>query len=104
MKRPTMEMSEEGRAGRRNTVPPFAQWRLAARRLDCSAFGTIARAHALVVLALTAGPAAVDAAPNRPLDRRLATYANPIDLPYRYQPRTRGASYREAADPTIVRF
>jgi beta-xylosidase len=36
--------------------------------------------------------------------RRLATFANPIDLPYRYQPRTRGPSYREAADPTIVRF
>lgn len=37
------------------------------------------------------------------------TYANPIDLPYRYQPgfnyagRT-GKPYREAADPTVVRF
>ena len=43
---------------------------------------------------------------------RLATYANPIDLPYRYQvpvsiPRMQlmpGQPYREAADPTIVLF
>jgi xylan 1,4-beta-xylosidase len=35
-------------------------------------------------------------------DRRLHTYANPVDLPYRYQ---RGAqAYREAADPTAVLF
>ncbi|WP_322405318.1 family 43 glycosylhydrolase [Massilia luteola] len=31
---------------------------------------------------------------------RFATYANPVDLPYRYQFR----SLREAADPTVVRF
>lgn len=39
---------------------------------------------------------------------RMATYANPMDLPYRYQgepgqPVTE-AAYREAADPTVVRF
>jgi len=43
-------------------------------------------------------------------DRRLATYANPVDLPYRYQIvdhnalRAAKAPYREAADPTAVRF
>jgi len=41
-------------------------------------------------------------------DRRMATFANPIDLPYRYQPvRIPGQGksvYREAADPTIVFF
>ena len=40
--------------------------------------------------------------------RRLATFANPIDLPYRYQPiRTPGpgkSPFREAADPTVVYF
>lgn len=36
-------------------------------------------------------------------DRRLSTYANPVDLPYRYQPPA-PAPYREAADPTIVYF
>lgn len=43
---------------------------------------------------------------------RLATYANPIDLPYRYQVPVESARlqlmphqpYREAADPTMVRF
>lgn len=35
-------------------------------------------------------------------ERRFATYANPVDLPYRYQPASN--PYREAADPTVVRF
>jgi hypothetical protein len=42
---------------------------------------------------------------------RLATYANPVDLPYRYQApspyrqiQLRPGPYREAADPTVVRF
>ncbi|HEX7856183.1 MAG TPA: family 43 glycosylhydrolase [Sphingobium sp.] len=34
--------------------------------------------------------------------RRFATYANPVDLPYRY--RAGAKPYREAADPTIVAF
>ena len=52
------------------------------------------------MLALAAlGATAAHAAGDR---RRFATYANPVDLPYRYQP---GAvPYREAADPTVVRF
>lgn len=33
---------------------------------------------------------------------RLQTYANPVNLPYRYQPQKR--AYREAADPTLIRF
>lgn len=42
-------------------------------------------------------------------DRRFATYANPLDLPYRYQPelpykRLAKGAYREAADPTVVWF
>lgn len=41
-------------------------------------------------------------------NRRLATFANPIDLPYRYQPirdpKATKAIFREAADPTIVFF
>jgi xylan 1,4-beta-xylosidase len=36
------------------------------------------------------------------LDRRFRTYANPIDLPYRYQ--SLSPAYREAADPTVVTF
>jgi hypothetical protein len=51
------------------------------------------------------------AASAAPADR-LATYANPIDLPYRYQVPVSirrlqlmpGQPYREAADPTLVRF
>ena len=44
-----------------------------------------------------------------PAGSRLRTWANPIDLPYRYQPRpaynaNNYVPYREAADPTIVRF
>lgn len=38
----------------------------------------------------------------QPDDRRFRTYANPIDLPYRYQPGV--VPYREGADPTVVRF
>ena len=58
---------------------------------------------ALAMLCAGAAPAAGHA------DRRSRTWANPIDLPYRYQPRpTYNAAsyvpYREAADPTIVRF
>lgn len=54
--------------------------------------------------------AAASAAAGGPSDRRLATYANPVDLPYRYQipnPNRYPPSkepYREAADPMIVRF
>ena len=36
------------------------------------------------------------------VDRRFRTYANPIDLPYRYQ--STSPAYREAADPTVVTF
>ena len=36
------------------------------------------------------------------VDRRLRTYANPVDLPYRYQTFT--PAFREAADPTVVVF
>ena len=58
--------------------------------------------------ALAAGSGAAAAASQD----RLATYANPIDLPYRYQVPVESARlqlmphqpYREAADPTIVRF
>lgn len=41
-------------------------------------------------------------------DRRMATFANPIDLPYRYQPikdpKVTTGVFREAADPTVVFF
>ncbi len=37
-----------------------------------------------------------------PRASRFATYANPVDLPYRYQ--SGQVPYREAADPTMVRF
>jgi hypothetical protein len=61
------------------------------------------RAFAVVGLLALASAGVADAA-----DHRLATYANPIDLPYRYQdphglPAGK-APYREAADPTMVRF
>ncbi|HEX7857744.1 MAG TPA: family 43 glycosylhydrolase [Sphingobium sp.] len=46
---------------------------------------------------------AVASAKDASIDRRFSTYVNPIDLPYRYQSASR-APYREAADPTIVRF
>src|SRR5579862_9058922 len=35
-------------------------------------------------------------------DRRFMTYANPVDLPYRYQ--SSSPAYREAADPTVMTF
>jgi hypothetical protein len=66
---------------------------------------TLRRGGFLAVGALAAATTAQAA------DRR-ATYANPVDLPYRYQapapykkiqPRP-NESFREAADPTIVRF
>ena len=47
----------------------------------------------LVALLFAAAPAAA-------FDRR-RTYANPIDLPYRFQP---GVARREAADPTMLLF
>ena len=41
-------------------------------------------------------------------DRRMSTFANPIDLPYRYQPikdpKATTSVFREAADPTVVFF
>lgn len=41
-------------------------------------------------------------------DRRMSSFANPIDLPYRYQPikdpKATTAVFREAADPTVVFF
>lgn len=45
----------------------------------------------------------------RPSGRRFATYANPVSLPYRYQPelpykRLAKGPYREAADPTVIWF
>lgn len=58
------------------------------------------------VLLASLGPAAfpaLAAATHGKDEARFATYANPVDLPYRYQP-TSGQSYREAADPTVVRF
>jgi hypothetical protein len=64
--------------------------------------------HAKIVgLSLAASLAACTAAgawaaPAAKTDRRTATYANPIDLPYRYQATRR--PHREAADPTIVWF
>lgn len=54
-------------------------------------------------LALAAALGGIDAAAASARtggEDRLATYANPVDLPYRYQ----FGPFREAADPTIVRF
>ena len=54
------------------------------------------------LLSCAAGQAmAAPAGASQPGDR-LATYANPIDLPYRYQAGKQ--PYREAADPTMVWF
>lgn len=54
---------------------------------------------ALIAYLLAAtSPASADGS-----NRRFSTYANPIDLPYRYQSSSR-APYREAADPTVVYF
>ena len=58
----------------------------------------------LITGAFLASGQSAYSAPSNAGARRMATYANPIDLPYRYQPRSRAPYYREAADPTIVRF
>jgi xylan 1,4-beta-xylosidase len=60
-------------------------------------------AAASIVLALaSASPLTADGGIAQASRNRLRTYANPIDLPYRYQ---KGQSpYREAADPTMVVF
>lgn len=51
-------------------------------------------------MAVTASAGMAQSAPGD--DRRLRTFANPVDLPYRYQPGV--VPYREAADPNMVRF
>lgn len=64
--------------------------------------------HRFVALALLAAAGAASAGP----PDRQATFANPMDLPYRYQApspykqvqKRMGEPYREAADPAIVRF
>ncbi len=63
------------------------------------------RNRVLVQLSLTAVLAAlVVAVPvaAEAKESRFATFANPVDLPYRYQ--RWKAPFREAADPTVVRF
>lgn len=45
-------------------------------------------------------PAAASGRPDS--DRRFRTFANPLDLPYRYQ--AGKVAYREAADPAVVQF
>lgn len=58
----------------------------------------------MALLLLATGSAAAAAAPAKDASgRRFSTYANPVDLPYRYQSSSR-APYREAADPTIIGF
>ena len=60
----------------------------------------------LSVIGLVAG------GPAQAAGGRMATYANPVDLPYRYQTPVKipqiqlklGEAYREAADPTVVPF
>ena len=52
--------------------------------------------------------AAAPASGKTATDRRMKTFANPIDLPYRYQPikdpKVTTDAFREAADPTVVFF
>jgi xylan 1,4-beta-xylosidase len=54
-----------------------------------------------LLYAAAANVAHAETADDKP-QRRFRTYANPVDLPYRYQ--SWRSPYREAADPTIVRF
>ena len=63
-----------------------------------------ASAYLVATLALTTGLHVQDAA-SKPLEAtrsRLRTYANPVDLPYRFQ--KIGKSFRESADPTVITF
>jgi hypothetical protein len=59
-----------------------------------------------ILLAVMTGAMAAHAAHAQRAPTRLRTYANPIDLPYRYQEPGRGATvpFRESADPTMVLF
>jgi xylan 1,4-beta-xylosidase len=63
---------------------------------------------AMIGLSVLAGLALGAVDPVAAAGRRERTYVNPVDLPYRYQPdrfHTPGfVPYREAADPTLVRF
>ena len=68
---------------------------------------TTTRSFATVVALtaiLAAGTAARASSPRRAreVQRRLATYCNPVDLPYRFQ--QPGKSRREAADPTVITY
>lgn len=59
----------------------------------------------LPLLAVATSALLAPSAPARdtaPEARRFRTYANPVDLPYRYQSLVK--IHREAADPTLVRF
>lgn len=55
-----------------------------------------------VALAVTLPSPAAEAKGDAPSTRRARVYANPIDLPYRYQKLVK--THREAADPTLIRF
>jgi xylan 1,4-beta-xylosidase len=74
-------------------------------------FGVGASGCVLKLAGLAAVAVAAAADPAQAADR-LATYANPVDLPYRYQPPSPirkvqprpNEAFREAADPTIVLF
>jgi xylan 1,4-beta-xylosidase len=55
-----------------------------------------------ILTACSAGASLIARGDGTQEDRRFKTYANPIDLPYRYQSSSR--AYREAADPTVVTF
>lgn len=61
-----------------------------------------------VALSTALGCLAASPAPASGTDRRLATFVNPINLPYRYQPiripQPGKSVFREAADPTVVFF
>jgi hypothetical protein len=70
-------------------------------------FPTFSLAASLIATTALSLPAL--AVPPSKIDmRRLSTFANPLDLPYRYQPHTqpvRGkAPFREAADPHVIEF
>ncbi len=78
--------------GTRGREPPAAP----SRRRETGKAMTLTRT--LLFLLAVAGGAAAQSAPR--------TYANPIDIDYRYngEVREQGLSYRAGADPVIVRY
>lgn len=71
-------------------------------RVTAARGAIVASAIAVAILSPAAGAAAADAAPTR---NPLRTWANPVDIDYRYnfEQQVEGISYRTGADPVFVR-